>query len=228
MFFRKDYAAPGPGIDPDAPEKTGLARVAEILQIECVTLVKLNLLVLACCLPVVTLPPALFAMNQVIRKMMLDQPVTCFYDYRTAFRRYWKRGWAAFLLTAAPLAGGSCGILFYLPRAMENPLMLVPLAVCLMALAAAVLVSPYLYGVLSTGRPVRESLRMALLLTAGKPLRGILAAACVYGLTLAAVLEFPLSLVYIVVMGFSVPCFFGNFFLRTVLRDYCPPLEDAP
>ena len=88
MFFRKDYAKPGPGIDPDEPEKTGFARFVEILTLECVTLVKLNLLVLLCCVPVVTLPPALYAMNQVVRKMMLDEPVTCFLDFRRAFRRF--------------------------------------------------------------------------------------------------------------------------------------------
>ena len=40
MFFRKDYAKPGPGIDRDEPEKTGAARLAEIFSIECVTLVR--------------------------------------------------------------------------------------------------------------------------------------------------------------------------------------------
>ena len=43
MFFRKDYATPGPGIDPNAPEKTGTARFVEILSLECPTLFKLNL-----------------------------------------------------------------------------------------------------------------------------------------------------------------------------------------
>lgn len=51
MFFRKDYAAPGPGIDPDEPEKTGVSRLVEIFSIECVTLVKLNLLFILSCLP---------------------------------------------------------------------------------------------------------------------------------------------------------------------------------
>ena len=88
MFFRKDYAAPGPGIDPNAPEKTGFARFLEILQIECATLVKLNLLFLATCLPVATIPPAIFAMHMVVRKMVLDQPVDCFHDYCTAFKKY--------------------------------------------------------------------------------------------------------------------------------------------
>ena len=51
MFFRKNYAAPGPGIDPDEPEKTGMARFAEILSLECTTLLKLNLLLLLCAVP---------------------------------------------------------------------------------------------------------------------------------------------------------------------------------
>ena len=66
MFFNKDYATPGPGVDPDAPEKTGAARLGEILSLECVSLLKLNLLFLLSCVPVVTVPPAIFAMVHVV------------------------------------------------------------------------------------------------------------------------------------------------------------------
>lgn len=225
MFFRKNYAEPGPGVDPDAPEKTGPARFLEILQLECVTLVKLNLLVLACCIPVITLPPALFAMHQVVRKMMLDEPVVCFVDFRRSFRKDWKRGYAAFFFQVLPLVLSAMGLVFYVPRAMENPLILGPVAVCLLVLALTLLVSPCLYGVLGTGRPLKESLRMALLLGVGKPLRSAAAALSVYGLTLTAVLAFPISLIYVILLGFSAPCFLGSFFLRTLLRDYCPPLD---
>ncbi len=69
MFFRHDYSTPGPGIQKDAPEKTGVARFVEILQLECVTLFQLNLLFLLTCLPVITIPLALFALNQVIRQI---------------------------------------------------------------------------------------------------------------------------------------------------------------
>ena len=85
MFFRRDYDVPGPGIRPDEPEKTGFARLFQIIQLEAGSILLLNLLFLASCIPVVTIPPAAFAMNQVVRKMMLDQPVLCFYDYRFAF-----------------------------------------------------------------------------------------------------------------------------------------------
>lgn len=218
MFFRKDYAAPGPGVSPDEPEKTGLARLAQILTIECVTLVKLNLLFLLTCLPVVTIPAAVFAMNHVVRMMILDQPVTCFYHYRTAFRRHWKRGCAAFFLTAAPLAVAGFGAWFYLGRAAGNFLLFLPFMLCSTVFLLTLLASTYFYGLLTTERSVRECLRLSLLLGGARPLRAVLAALSVYGSLTAAVLYIPLSGIYLLLIGFSLPCLLGNFFIRTELK----------
>ena len=222
MFFRQDYAAPGPGVDPHAPEKTGLARFGEILQLECVTLLKLNLIFLVSCLPVVTIPPAVYAMTMVVRRMVLDQPVDCLYHYRAAFCGYWKRAYAAFLLTALSLGVSGFGAWFYLSRAMAQPLLLAPFTLCSTAFLTALLASPYFYGILTTGRTVGESLRLALRLGVGKPLRAVLAALSVYGTLTVAVLEIPISLIYLLAMGFSVPCLLSSFFIRTVLRRFCP------
>lgn len=219
MFFRKDYAAPGPGVDPDAPEKTGAARLIEILSLECVTLVKLNLLFFVSCIPVLTIPPAIFAMNHVVRMMILDQPVTCFYHYKTAFRRQWKAGYAAFFLTAAPLCLSGYGLWFYMNQAVEQPLFLLPFMLCSTVFLLTLLASAYLYGLLTTGRSISESLRLALLLGAARPLRAALAALAVYGTLLAALLAFPLSAIYLLLIGFSVPCLLGGFFVRTVLKQ---------
>lgn len=220
MFFRKDYAAPGPGVDPNAPEKTGAARLAEILSLECVTLVKLNLLFLVSCLPVITIPAAVFAMNCVVRRMILDETVICFYHYRTAFGKCWKRGYAAFLITGIPLALSACGMWFYLSRAMENFLLFLPFMLCSTVFLLTLLSSTYFYGLLTTDRSVRECLRLSLLLGAAKPLRAVLAALSVYGTLLAAVLEFPLSGIYLIIIGFSVPCLLGSFFVRTELKRF--------
>lgn len=222
MFFRHDYATPGPGVDPNAPEKTGFARFIEIVQLECVTLVKLNLLFLVSCVPIITIPPALFAMNQVVRKMVLDQPVLCFYDYRTAFRKFFWNSYAAFLLTALPLVCAGFGLIFYLNRAAANLLFLLPFVVCSTIFLVAFLTAICLYGFLSTGRTLPESVRLALLFGLGKPFRPILAALSCYGPLLAAVLAFPISGLYLLLIGFSVPCLLGNFFLRTVLKPFSP------
>lgn len=222
MFFRKDYATPGPGIDPDAPEKTGAARFFEILQLECVTLLKLNLLFLVSCIPVVTIPPALFAMQRVVRKMVLDEPVRCFYDYRTAFQKGWKVAYGAFFLTALPLVLGGYGMWFYLSYAAQQPLFFLPFTLCATVFLVVMLSSSYLYGILSSGKRFGASVRLALLLGVGKPFRAVLAALCIYGMLLAAILAFPLSALYLLLLGFSVPCLLGNFFIRTVLKQYLP------
>lgn len=218
MFFRKDYAKPGPGVDRDEPEKTGVARLAEILSIECVTLVKLNLLFLLSCLPVVTIPAAVFAMNRVTRMMVLDQPVTLGYHYKAAFKGEWKLAYAAFFAVAIPLVLSGCGVWFYLSRAMAQPLLLLPFMLCSTVLLLALLASAYLYGLLTTGRSFRECLRLSLLLGAGRPLRGAEAALAVYGSLAFAVLEFPISGIYLLLIGFSVPCLLGGFFIRTELK----------
>lgn len=221
MFFHKDYAAPGPGVDPDAPEKTGPARLWEIIQLECGTLFKLNLLFLLSCIPILTIPPAVFAMNQVVRRMILDQPVDCFYHYRTAFRQGWKRGWAAFLLAALPLACSGYGAYFYLSRAGKNFIFFLPFMLCSTIFLAALLASPYFYGVMSTGASVGASLRLSLILGIGKPLRAVLAVLSCYGLVLTAVLALPISALYCLMIGFSFPCLLSNFYIRTVLKQYC-------
>lgn len=221
VFFRKDYSTPGPGLDPNAPEKTGLARFFQILQLECATLFKLNLLFLACCIPVVTIPPALFAMNHVVRKMVLDEPVECFYHYRTAFRQYWKRSYGAFLLVALPLVLSGSGASFYLRYAGRNVLFFLPFMLCATVFLITLLSSTYFYGLMGSGKSLREALRPALMLGVAKPLRAVLAALFVYGLLTAAILAFPLSIPYLLLIGFSVPCLIGNFYIRTVLKKYC-------
>lgn len=225
MFFRKDYATPGPGVDPNAPEKTGAARLGEILSLECVTLVKLNLLFLVSCVFVVTIPAAVFAMNRVVRMMILDQTVICGHHYNTAFKQGWKRGCAAFFITAVPLLLSVCGMWFYLGRAAGNFVMFLPFMLCSTVFLLTLLASTYFYGLLTTKRSVRECLRLSLLLAAARPLRGILAVLSVYGTLLVAILEIPLSLIYLLLIGFSVPCLLGSFFVRTELKRFCEEEE---
>ncbi|MBD5148207.1 MAG: YesL family protein [Oscillibacter sp.] len=227
MFFQQDYAEPGPGVNPDAPEKTGVRRFLEILQLECVTIFKLNLLFLVSCIPVITIPPAIFAMNQVVRRMVLDRPVDCFYHYRLAFRAYWKQGYAAFFLVLVPLVLSGYGAAFYLRQAEGNFLLFLPFTLCSTVFFVTILASPYLYGLLSCGMGVREAVKLALPLGVGKPGRAVLAAVFVYGSLLASLLYFPLSVIYLLFLGFSFPCLIGNFYIRTVIKRFCP-IAPAP
>jgi uncharacterized membrane protein YesL len=227
VFFNHNYAKEGDGIDPNAPEKTGFRRFFEIIGLECSTIVGLNLLFLVSCIPIVTIPPALFAMQQVIRRMVQDLPVDCFYHYRTAFKKYWKVSYGAFFLTYLPLGLSGYGAAFYLGYAAENLMLFLPFLLCSTIFLVVLLSSTYLYGLLSTGRGMKESLKLALILGVGRPLRAILAVLGYYTLPLACILAFPISLGVVVLFGFTLPCLLGNFYLRTVLKKYPGPEQEA-
>jgi len=223
MFFQSDDSDLMPPEVEDggeAPEKTGFARVLELVSGQCGALLKANLLFLLGCIPVVTIPLSLYAMNRVMLRVVRDQPVKCLREYWEAFRRDWKRGYLAFLLTAAPLGLAGCGMWFYLSHAALNLLFFLPFLVCSTVFLMTLLSSGYLYGLLDSGKKGKEAVGLALVLGVARPLRSIPAALCCYGLPLLAVLLFPLSGLYLLLLGFSLPCLLGNFFLRTLLKPY--------
>lgn len=221
MFFYNDNQDfPTPEIDEAPPEKKGLRRFFELFLSNCGALLKANLLFLLGCLPIVTIPISLFALNRVALQIVLDQPVKCLRIYGETFRQYWKQSCLAFLLTVVPLVCAGYGMRFYFTNALSMPLLFLPFLVCSTIFLVTLLSSGCLYGLLAGGKSLREVLRLAPLLGIAKPQRTVPAALSCHGLLLFAVLFFPLSGLYLLIFGFALPCMLGNFFLRVILRPF--------
>lgn len=223
MFFKSDYhdlLPPESETGGALPEKTGARRLFELLALNCGAILKTNLLFLLFCVPVVTIPLSIFALNRAMLRIALDQPVKCFQIYTETFRRYWKQSCLAFLLTAVPLVCGGYGMWFYITRVASAPLLFLPFLVCSTIFLAALLSSGCLYGLLAGGRTLKEALRLAPLLGIARPQRTVPAALLGYGFLSVGVLAFPISGMYLLLIGFSFPCFLGNFFLRVILSPY--------
>jgi len=92
--------------------------------------------------------------------------------------------------------------------------------VCSTIFLVTLLSSGCLYGLLDSGKGLKEALRLALLLGITKPARTVSAALCCFGLFLLAVVSFPLSGLYLLLVGFSLPCMLGNFYLRTMWSPF--------
>ena len=86
-MFRPSYLKEGPGVAKDAPEKTGAAWVGETLVREFWQLVKLNVLFLLCCLPVVTFGATRAAMARCTVNMARDVPNDVWTDFLAALRQ---------------------------------------------------------------------------------------------------------------------------------------------
>lgn len=215
MLFQDD-----PSPQEEVQRSTGPRLFLELLGHESGALLKINLTFLLTCLPVVTIPPAIYALNGVMRGIVQDKPGRVGV-YLRSLRENFLRAWGAFLLSALPLFAAGYGVSFYLGFAAENWLAYLPFMLCSTIFLVTLLASTYLYGLLADGRRLgRDTVALALTLGVGKPLRAVLAAAAYYGPLLVSVLFFPLSGIYLLLIGFSLPCLLGNFFLRTVL-DLC-------
>jgi len=209
------------GQDVNIPEKIGPARFWELTKNELATVLIVNLMFLLTCIPIITIPPALFSLHVVMRKIVLEEAGPCVRGYFTAFKRGWKRAYGAFFLTAVPMGIAGYGAVFYLRRASAHPVLLAPFVFCTTVFFVTALASTYLYGLLCSGWPLWKAVKSALLLGVAKPLRAILAALCYYGSALLSFLFFPFSGLYLFLLGFSLPCLLGNFYIRTVLEQYC-------
>ena len=86
-----DYTKAGPGVDRNAPKKTGSALFIDIFCREFTTLLKLNLIFLVSCIPIVTIGPSIGAMTAVTVKMVKDEPSDIYYDFKQAFKKNWKQ-----------------------------------------------------------------------------------------------------------------------------------------
>ena len=220
MFFQKKNIIPDSSQEEGLPEKTGPARFWELIKEELAAVLIVNVLFLVTCVPILTIPPALFSLHKISHKIIQDESVSCARDYFTAFKQGWKRAYGAFFLTFLPMGAAGYGAVFYLRHAAGYPILLVPFAFCTTAFLVTMLASTYLYSLLCRGKPFRDAVRLALLSGVAKPLRALLAALCYYGLPLLAVLFFPISGGYLLLLGFSLPCLLGNFYIRTVLRNF--------
>lgn len=89
LFFF-DYNKEGPGVSKDSPPKEGIALFWDIFTREFTSLIKLNLLFIVSCIPLVTIGPAIGAMTSVTVKMVQDKPSDLFYDFKEAFKKNWK------------------------------------------------------------------------------------------------------------------------------------------
>lgn len=221
MFFQKRDLDQDFDQETDLPEKTGMSRFWELIKDELASVLIANVLFLVTCIPIVTIPPALLSLHTIMRKIILGKKVSCARDYFTAFKCSWKRAYGAFFLTALPLGFAGYGAAFYLRHAAEIPVLLAPFALCVCVFLVDMLASAYLYGLLSSGQLLKDVVKSALILGVARPLRAALASLCYYGATLLAVLYFPFSGAYLALLGFSLPCLLGNFYIRTVLTQYC-------
>ena len=219
-----------PGIDKNAPQKKGFARYFEMLWREFFPLLKLNLLFIISCLPIVTIPAALTAMNRITVTMVRDRNYFMLSDYWDAFKRDFFRSLLAGVVIVVLVALFSLSIWFYymLGQAGSKFYMLfvgMSLALMIMVLGSAMYFFPMLAMVeLPTGKLMRNSIIMFF-----THFKKSLPAALISGaMVLGGIALYPLSIIFIVFIMFSLASMSANFFLVKPIEVAVLGIDDTP
>lgn len=218
-LFTPNYVRPGPGIDKDQPPKTGLALFFEILIREFWALVRLNLLFLITCIPIVTIGAAIGAMTKVTVRMVRDIPNDVWYDYWRGFRENWKASTVLGLIGALLFGGALLGLTIY-PAGSALWL------VTAVALLVLIMVWLYLYPlVTSTTLSFTACIRDAVLLAMLRFYYSLPVALLVLACLLLEIMFFPLSIPAILLLGFAIPNFISSFLAWSGIKKHVLPPE---
>lgn len=200
------YFREGPGIAKDAPKPTGWRLLASVLAREWWELLKLNLLFLIFCLPLVTVPAAWFALVSITVAMIEDRNVYLLRDFWRAFRTRFALATGLGIAFAAVEALSLLALVSYANAARDHLAFVVPMVVALVVsallplYAGHVLVAMALKGKATLGTLARAS---ALGLLA-RPLPGLGAFFFVALLWVVHVIFYPASVFMPVLVNFSL------------------------
>lgn len=182
------------------------------------TLLFLNLLTALLCLPIVTMGPALLALNGTLVKILDDR---CQLDrtreYFHLFKKKFLQGFLFELLFAAYafllLWSYSLGL------RLENGQEVVLIMTLIMGIFAAVISVCLVFVLSSVTMPFSQALWNSVILALGRFPRAVLSAVCVYGMIYLGIALYPISVVPIVIIMISVTAVLS-------LGCFWPALED--
>lgn len=205
-----NYSKAGPGIDRNAPRKTGIPLFIEIIRREFTTLLKLNLIFLVSCIPIVTIGPAIGAMTYVTLKMVRDKPVDIYYDFREGFKKNWKQSLGFGILGGLIATTIIFAFLFYFQLegfAYYSMMLIIAIATVIVGIAW-IYIYPMSIGVnLKINNIIKNSFILSIR-HIKHSIIGFLACALVIGITL---MFLPMSIPLLLVLSFSFCSFISSF-----------------
>ena len=219
-----------PGIDRNAPKKKGFARYMETLWREFFPLLKLNLLFLISCIPIVTIPAAITGLSRITVTMVRDRNYFMLSDYWDAFKRDFWRSLVAGLVSVILLAVFGLSTWFYYSLAQTiGKLMLAFAGVSLGLLITVMGASMHFFPMLAMVELPTTKLMLNSVLIFYNCFKKSLPAFLISGVMIAAGIAFlPASVIYIAFIMFSLSSMTANFFIVRPIEEIVLGIKETP
>jgi len=214
------------GIDKDAPPKRGAALFVDIVRREWWELMKLNLLIVLFCLPVVTIPATLMGATRITAAMVRDENHYLWRDFWDTFRREFVRAGVLGWLLIGAVGVGVAAVVAYARAALETPLMVAPAIVSFLGVSLLILAGSHAATMaVTTGLSTTRILKNAILLAVVWFLPGLAAIVLCASIWLLHIVAYPVSVFIPATFGFSLCALLMTFqshraLVRHVIRPH--------
>lgn len=225
-IFSNSYSKPGPGIPKDLPPKKGISLFFSIFGREFWNLIKLNLIFVLFCIPVVTIGPAYAAMTRITTKMVWDKNVYILEDFWLEFKNNFKRSLPIGVIATCLFLGLFFATQFYWMQSNDNVVMLVIFFVSMIFALVLSLAHVYIYPMLvNVQLAIKDIIRNSFLLGIACVWKSLLCvgiSAMIYGTTYW---YFPLSLPFVLFITFSFASLVNSFLAWPGIERYVLPAQ---
>lgn len=218
-----NFTRPGVGISKDAPKKEGIALFFDIVYRDFWTLFTLNLLFIITTMPIITIGPSICALNFVCARMIRDEPIDVFDDYKRGFfMNFWQGlGVGIIVLLIFAFLGTSC----YMASIIFPHLAYVILFIIAFFCAVNVYIFPLVSCIkLPTYAIFKNSFSLAVVCL--KPTFASLAINT--AITVLLFLFITYTFYFYIFMGFAFFVFVNMFFAYPVIEKYVSIAKEKP
>ena len=210
-----------PDIPKNAPKQLPHVKVLTTLWREFWNLMKLNWIFILSCIPIVTIPAAMTAMSRITCTMVRDENFFLWNDYWKAFKRDFWRSLLAGFCALALIAVFTISLIFYynLAGTVDKLFLLVAgFSVCLVLTVS--LASCYFFPMLAlVDLPVKNLVVNSLVMVFGCFKRSLLALVSVVIFLGVGVALWPVSVIYLVFLMFSLSSVMICFAVYPAIED---------
>lgn len=210
-----------PDIPKDAPKPLPHIKVLTTLWREFWNLIKLNVMFLLTCIPIVTIPAAMTAMSRITCTMVRDENFFLWSDYWKAFKRdFWRSLLVGFAVVAL-IAVFTVSLIFYynLAGTVDKLFLFVAaFSICLIIIVSVA--SCYFFPMLAlVDLPVKNLVINSLVMVFGCFKRSLLAIVSIVIFLGLGVALWPTSVIYLVMLMFSLSSVMICFAVYPAIED---------
>ena len=211
-IFSPNFQREGPGVEKDSPSKEGISLFFELFIARFCDILKLNIIFIIYCIPIVTVGPAFGALTSITMSMIQRKHIYIFSDFHQAFKSNWKQSLICSFIVTLTFTLFGASLFFYYKLAQQQPIFYCIFFVCLFITVLLGFACIYIYPLLTTiSLPIKDIFKNSIFLSI-VCLKNTLLCALVCGIFLGInIVFFPLTFPILLIFTFSMLSFITSF-----------------